>query len=197
MLLKNQSFKINEFRIPEFTLRQGEMTRFWVEIIPISKSDTNGYWVAKEVQKFIRSNYQEGIKVKVCSPKVKRKLLEHIKPFTAGEYLKSRYNFSTETEIENLILQFGIKPEYKIKHLGTAHQKVFSIICEFQKDQIVLFDYYGLSLDAEEQLTTFVKQELSKGKSAISFDNLYYKPQKVDSDKIVNLDIRRERKHTN
>jgi len=43
-------------------------------------------------------------------------------------------------------------------------------------------------------LTAYVKSELEKGKSAISFDNLYYKPENPDSERITNPDIRKRRK---
>ena len=192
VLLNSKRFKINEFRIPEFTLRKGEMIRFWVEIIPRLEADSDGYWGAKKMQETIKSFNQKGKEIRICPLRVKRKLFEYMVPITAGDYLKKRYNFLTEEEIESVLMQFKIKPEFKIKALGTAHQKVFSIICEFQNNKIVSFDYYGLSPATEEQLTTFVKSELSKGKSAISFDNLHYKSENADSDRIVNLNILRE-----
>ncbi|MEM6379265.1 MAG: hypothetical protein AAF705_13730, partial [Bacteroidota bacterium] len=76
-----------------------------------------------------------------------------------------------------------------------AHQKVFSIICGLQENQIISFDYYGLSPNTEERLTKFVKEEIQKGKAVISFDNLFYKPEKLDSNNIINLDIRRMRRN--
>ncbi|MEM9547489.1 MAG: hypothetical protein AAGA77_16030 [Bacteroidota bacterium] len=120
--------------------------------------------------------------------------MDFINPISTRKYLKNHFNLSEE-KIENLLSQFEIKPEYKIKNLGTAHQKVFSIICGFQKHQIISFDYFGLSPNTEEQLTKFAKNQIRKGKAAISFDNLYFKPDKYDSENIINLEIRRKRKN--
>ena len=104
--------------------------------------------------------------------------------------MKIEFGFSKK-EILKLISQFDIEPDYKIKYLGAGHQKVFSILCEFQRSKLIAFDYYGLSPNTEEQLTKFVKSELKKGKSAICFDNLYYIPKNPDSYMILNLEIRR------
>lgn len=106
--------------------------------------------------------------------------------------MEFRFGYS-QREIIELISQFEIKPNYKVKDLGTSHLKVFSILCEFQSNQIICYDYYGLSPSTEEQLTCFVKRELKKGKSAISFDNLYFKPEKPDSEMIVNIEVRRNK----
>ena len=194
MFLQNKSFFINEYKIPEFTLPKGKMLRFWVEIIPQSKNDTNGYWGTKKMQETIKVLNQNSETIKTCSNKIKRGITDFINPISTGKYIRHNFNLSEE-EIDDLLSQFEIKPEYKIKNLGTAHQKVFSIICGFQKYQTISFDYFGLSPKTEEQLTTFVKKEIKKGKSAISFDNLYYKPKKYDSENIINLEIRRKRKN--
>lgn len=193
MLLQSQGFKINEFQIPNFALNNGEMIRFWVQIIPRSENDTDGYWSAAKMQETIQELNSRDKSIKICPNRIKRNLIDYIKPKTISEYMRNRFGYS-KNEIEKLISQFEIKPDYQIKNLGTGHQKVFSILCEFQRNRIVLFDYYGLSPHTEEQLTKFVKNELSKGKSVISFDNLYYKPEIPDSEQIFNLEIRRKRK---
>lgn len=193
MILSSQGFKINEFKIPAFTLNKGEMIRFWVEIIPKSEADSDGYWGVRKMQEVIKSIDHRENKITICPPRVRRNFLEHIKQTTIGEYFKNRCNLS-RNETLDILKQFGVEPEFVIRNLGTAHQKVLSIAYMFQKNQVISFDYYGLSPSTEEQLTAFVKQELGKGKSAIGFDNLCYKTEKLDSSKIINLDIRRERK---
>ena len=195
MLLQNKSFYINEYEIPEFTLAKGKMIRFWVEIIPQFKEDTNSYWGSKEMQETIKVFNQKNKRIKSCGNKIKRGVRDFINPISTGKYLEKTFHIN-EKEVKGLLSQFGIKSEFKIKNLGLSHQKMFSIICGFQKHQIISFDYYGLSPNTEEQLTQFVKKEIRKGKAAISFDNLHYKPKKFDTDNIINLEILRKRKST-
>ena len=122
--------------------------------------------------------------------RIRRKLKDYFKPQTVGKYLNQNFQL-TDKEIKKLISQLEIKSNYLVKDLGTAHSKILSIICEFQNNTIVVFDYYGLSPKTEEQLTLFIKNELKKGKSAISFDNLYYKPENPDSEMIKNVEVLR------
>ncbi|WP_353779485.1 hypothetical protein [Winogradskyella sp. 3972H.M.0a.05] len=189
MLLQSNTFNIKEFRIPEFTLGKGEMIRFWVEIVPIPKDGTNGYWGVSRMKEVIKGIDDS---IYLAPVKLKTSVFDFLKPITVRKYLEQKFGYSDD-EIEKLISRFGIKPYYQLQKLGCGHGKLFSILCEFQKRDIVVFDYYGLSLESEKQLTDFVKSEIQKGKSAISFDNLYYKPASTDSEKIINLDILRER----
>lgn len=196
MLLQNKSFYINEYKIPEFTLAKGEMIRFWVEITPELDDNTNGYWGTKKMQEAIRVFNQRNKIIKICPNQIQRGISDFIKPISVGRYLKNKFQIK-EKEVNEILSQFDIKPEFKIRNLGTTHQKVFSIICGFQKNQVVSFDYHGLSPNTEEQLTKFAKQQLKKGKAAISFDNLYFKPDKCDSENITNLEIRRQGENEN
>lgn len=117
---------------------------------------------------------------------------DFIQPKTLEKHLRNGYGLNAK-EIKDKLSLFGLESDWKVKNLGFAHQKVFPIICEFQKSNIVYFDYIGLAPDSEEQLTAYVKTELAKGKSAISFDNLYYKSGNPDLDRICNLDIKQRR----
>ena len=194
--MKNFSFNINEFRIPSFNLHKGEMIRFWVQIIPKLDKETDGYWGAEQMKKAITEFKNDGEPIKICAKKIKRTIKDYIFPQTVGNYLEQKFGFS-EKQTQKLISRFDIKSEYKIKDLGTGHQKVLSIICEFQRSEYVLFDYFGLDPSKENQLTQYVKSELKKGKAAIGFDNLYYKPKDPDTEMINNIEIIRTKGKTN
>ena len=191
MLLRSSAFNIEEFQIPDFILNKGEMVRFWVQTMPMSGNDTESVWGIRKMREMIKKLNSENKKIQFCPNRVKRNWTDYVKSKTVNEYLKSRFGFADDI-IEALMAQFGIKPTYQVKNLGTGHQKVFSMLCAFQGNEIVAFDYYGLSPLTKQQLTEFVKNELSKGKSAIGFDDLAYKPEIPDTEKIVNLDIRRK-----
>ncbi|MEO1258684.1 MAG: hypothetical protein AAFZ15_07795 [Bacteroidota bacterium] len=190
LILKSQCFYVGEFEVPDFELGIGEMVRFWVQIVPNSASDTGGHWGIDKMKATLANLNFRKKPIKICSNKLKRTIFDYLKPKTVGGYLKNKFSLPEEA-IQKLVSQFGIKPEYKIKNLGTGHQKIFSILCEFQRNEIVAFDYYGLDPGTEGQLTEFVKSELRKGKSAISFDNLSFQPENPDAEMIKNLEILR------
>ncbi len=165
--------------------------RFWVEVVPQSETDINVYWEPKKMIEKIQINHSGKEVIKICPLRVKRSLFDFIKPITLGSFLENEFKLSPEA-VKGKLSYLGLKPDIRIKDLGAAHQKMFAIISEFQKSSIVSFDYYGLAHDSEEQLTAYVKSELEEGKSAISFDNLYYKSNTPDFERIQNVDIKRK-----
>ncbi|MBC3540472.1 hypothetical protein ACFSC6_11335 [Rufibacter sediminis] len=192
MLIQNQGFYFKGFEFPAFTLSQGGMLRFWVEVVPQSETATNGYLIPSKLIGDIQATYPDKEIIRICPARVKRSFFDFIQPITLEDYFRNRFNLNT-TAIDEILSLFSLDPKWKVKNLGYAHQKIFAIICEFQRESIVSYDYYGFAPDSEEQLTKYVKRELEKGKSAISFDNLYYKPENPDSERITNLDIRQRR----
>ncbi|KAA3437922.1 hypothetical protein [Rufibacter hautae] len=192
-LIQNQGFILKNFEIPAFALSKGEMIRFWIEFVPQSKTDTDGYWVPSKIIEAIQSNQRSGEKAKMAPLRVKRSFSDYIQPKTLRNHLRDKYGLDTVSIIEKLSF-FELNPYWKVKNLGSGHQKVFAVICEFQEKNIVYFDYIGLAPDSEEQLTAYVKTELQKNKSAISFDNLYYKPENPDSERICNIIVKQKRK---
>jgi len=191
ILLQSNEFTISGYKIPAFTLRKGEMLRVWVEIVPHSTNNPDGYWGTKKMQEAIEMMGSEKKGVKVCPDKVKRGWGDWLKPISVGDYVKKHFGWSPK-EIDEDLSPLGIKATYLLKNLGVAHQKVFAIVCGFQENSVSCFDYYGLSPDSIEGLMSYAKRELKKGKSAIVFDNLSYKPVNPDSDGITNMIVRRK-----
>ncbi|MFK7907371.1 MAG: hypothetical protein AB8B69_19710 [Chitinophagales bacterium] len=191
ILLQSNGFTIGGYKTPAFTLREGEMLRIWVEIVPHSTKNPDGYWTAKQMQETIERMSFDKKEVKACPNKVKRGFVDWLKPISVENYAKKHFGWSPK-EIDRNLSPLGIKPTYLLKNLGVAHQKVFAIVCGFQEDSIPCFDYYGLSPDSTKGLTNYVKRELKKGRSAIAFDNLSYKTANPDSDRIMNVVVRGE-----
>ncbi|ARS35171.1 hypothetical protein [Pontibacter actiniarum] len=192
MLIQNQGFYLEGFDFPAFTLNHGEMVRFWVEAAPQSQTATNGSWVANKVIASMQTSLPGGEKIRLSPARVRRSFFDFIQPITLEGYLRSRLNLATPAIYERLSF-FSLAPQWKLKDLGYAHQKIFAIICAFQRGSIVCYDYYGLAPESEAQLTNYVKAELGLGKSAVSFDDLSYKPENPDTERITNLDIRQRR----
>ena len=66
MILQSQSFNINEFKIPSFKLMKGEMARIWVQIVPISENESNGYWGANKMKEAISKLNSGQAPIKLC-----------------------------------------------------------------------------------------------------------------------------------
>ena len=196
MIIKTEEVIFNDFIIPRYRLNSGMMIRFWVEIIPRDKNDKDGYFQIKKYQKLLTGKKKEigiigGAKLEISNYKIKTSWFEFLKKESIYQYLKASFDLS-DREINEKLQYFDLKPEYRLNKLGNSQQKIFSIICGFQKYQNLTYDYFGLSPNLEEQLTKFVKEELKQGKSAISFDNLHFRQNIANNKRIVNLSILRQ-----
>lgn len=185
MILKKKQFHFKGFTIPEIELNKGEMIRFWVQKPPTEKSKE--IWNLKLIAELVQY-FSLSVKVKLCPNRVKLGLWDFLKPKTILKYLNKTYSLN-EKEALLLISYFDFSPNWKIKNLGHNDGLLFSILCQFQKENFVIFHYYVLSPESEIQLTKFVKSELLKGKSAIGFDDLNFKTKVIDSENIINLDL--------
>ncbi len=191
--MKYPSCKVKEFQVPEFEMEPGKMIRFWVKIVPEKEKNTDEYWGVKRIFEIIdKYNSENDIeKIYLCPIKPKLGLIDFIKPIKVREYLKTTFRIKSKG-IENVLETFDIKPEYIIRKMGFAHQKLFSIVCGIEKNERTAFDFYGLAPDSEIKLMKYINTKLVDGKSLIGFDNLGYKDENIDNSKIENLIIKRE-----
>ncbi|WP_157454134.1 hypothetical protein [Crocinitomix catalasitica] len=190
--MKYPSFNVKEFLVPEFTLDSGKMIRFWVQIVPEKENQTDGYWGVKKIFEIIE-NYNSqnlGVKIHLCPSKLKMSLFDFIKPIKVGEYLEKVFGLKS-SKIKNDLNSFNIKPEYTLRKMGFAHQKLFSIICGIERNDIIAFDFYGFAPDTEIKLIKYIHTKLDEGKSLLAFDNLGYKEENFDTLNIENLIIKR------
>ncbi|WP_299685852.1 hypothetical protein [uncultured Dokdonia sp.] len=190
--MKYPSFNVKEFLIPEFTLDSGKMIRFWVQIVPEKENQTDGYWGVKKIFEIIE-NYNSqnlGVKIHLCPGKLKMSLFDFIKPIKVGQYLDKLYG-QKSIKIKNDLKAFNIKPEYTLRKMGRADQKLLSIICGIGQNDRVAFDFYGFAPDTEVKLLKYLQRKLNEGKSLLSFDNMEYKDKTIDQMNIENLIIKR------
>lgn len=190
--MKYPSFNVKQFSVPEFELDSGKMIRFWVQIIPEKENDINGYWGVKRIFEIIENynNQNLGVKIHLCSNKLKMNLFDFIKPIKVEQYLDKVFGLKS-SKIKNDLIIFNIQPEYILRKMGFAHQKLFSIICGIEQNDVIAFDFYGFDPDTEIKLMKYIHTKLDEGKSLLSFDNLGYKEEGLDKLNIENLTIRR------
>ncbi|KAA1247650.1 hypothetical protein [Aquimarina sp. RZ0] len=190
--MKYPGFRVKEFFVPEFELTPGKMIRFWVQILPEKENQTDGYWAVKRIVEIIEkyNNQNLGAKIHLCPIKLKIGPFDFIKPIKVKEYLEKVFGVKSN-KIKDDLSSFNIKPEYTIREMGYAHQKLFSIICGIEQYDITAFDFYGFDPDTEIRLMKYIHVKLDEGKSLLAFDNLGYKEENFDILNVENIMIER------
>ena len=191
--MRYPNFEFKEFIVPQFSIKAGKMIRFCVEIVPKKEIKTDGYWGVKKIFILINNynNQKLGKKIHLCPIKLKISFLDYLKPIKIEDYLKKIFG-EKSNDVERELNIFGIKPEYTLRKMGVAHQKILSIVCGIEQNEIIAFDFYGLAPQTEIDLMKYIHKKLDEGKSIIAFDNLEYKEENFDCTNIENLIISRK-----
>jgi hypothetical protein len=182
-IINCRGIELDNFVIPPFTFNHGEMLRLWIQILP-----RDGYELCKKlIYIFNKSILQKGIdvneKVEFVDVIKENKLQKWISPLTVENYLRKNIGLKN-IEIEETLKEFGIEPKQWIKKIDHYTQKALTISALFKKTNCLSFDYYGLGALPEIEITDLIIKEINSGKSAISFDNLFYLTENELSDKI-------------
>lgn len=169
----------HDFLFPSTQIVKGQMTRFWIQMIPSASQELSGDQIFKRFQSQLlgikpNPNIHRTSSFYLAKKRIKRNWWQTLyKSTTVYNFLRSKYKMNERT-IQDYLTQFDLKKDYSIHKLDACHQKVFAILCSFQERDFVMFDYYGLGPKTEEQLTNFVLSQLKYGKTAIGFDNFMY-----------------------
>ncbi|BDD08077.1 hypothetical protein FUAX_05090 [Fulvitalea axinellae] len=167
MRINSKSFDTDGIRIPAFEIENGQMIRFWVNVISKNPNQKNVYKIVETAKNILQLQLDPNFHI--C----KNQTFEN--PFlyyllTTGKYLKNTLGLD-DKDIQYILNRFKINPDTRIRNLDSQQKKILSIVIGFHKNQYVIYDYYGFGPVQEKELTKFVMEELEKGKSAISFDN--------------------------
>lgn len=182
-------FETNGFKIPEFKIESGKMIRFWVEIVPKKVGDED--WGIKKMSEIIDNyNKNNAVKIHFCKNQLKLGIFDFMKPIKLKEYLFKVFG-ERGKEVEATLETFDIKPYYTLRKMGTSDQKVLSIICGIELNEVIAFDFYGLGFDTVEKLMNYMKIKLTEGKSLIAFDNLNYREEIIVNSQIEHFNIKR------
>jgi hypothetical protein len=193
-LIENKGFKWKGFEIPAFTLNEGEMIRFWIQIIPTS-DNISGYELARELKDIlIKRKPITGLtintSVSFAGDIDENKMKNLIYPLRVAEYLKKKRKLNRE--ISDLVMQkLQLKGQEKIIEIELMKRKQLSIASLYELENCIAFDYYGLDPTGEEKVTELVRDKVYEGKSAIGFDNLYYLTEKEPYDFIKRIIVKK------
>lgn len=77
----------------------------------------------------------------------------------------------------------------KVDQLPVGKRKALSIKCDFEKYDLLVFDYYGVSADQIQYLENMVDVEIGKGKCAIAINRLEFNKELETNKNITRLEI--------
>ena len=168
-IIKFKKCEYGDFEIPEFSINNSCMVRFWVQKPTISE---NSYSV-DQLMKFIKSELENKYDLTIQSFTIpfKKDFKYFFKSFRVVDFLND-WNLKEDKKVFEI---FGIKKQYKIEQLGHNNLKLLALMKLFSNKGTFIFDFYGVDPSGEENLTNYIESKLCEGKNILAFDDLNYK----------------------
>jgi hypothetical protein len=184
--MKIESEKIIEgFKIPIIDIQKGTFLRFWIGInVQHNKNFNLEKFLNKTVIYLIQEQKSKFIRVKLIKENLFFRIFfpEKVKCF----FQKNNINLNIDDIIK--LGEIGIDLNSDLKSLNHRQIKVLSIYTHVNKNENVIFDYFGLGPNEEKFLTNYLQKTLPK-KRIIALDNLDHLSDKIIDDKIININI--------
>ncbi|QNE40019.1 hypothetical protein F1C16_10840 [Hymenobacter sp. NBH84] len=92
---------------------------------------------------------------------------------TAKQYLLKKFNI-VSSRADNILDDLGISANERISWLKWSKRKALTIKGLLANNNIISFDYYGISADSIDWINDIIQHELNKEKCFIGFNNLQY-----------------------
>ncbi|MCI3937100.1 hypothetical protein MQX03_07805 [Chryseobacterium aahli] len=169
----SENFEINGIQIPEFKLKSGNLIRIYIPNFN-NENKPLGFDLTIELIKRFQNQ-------KTDLPWAKNHQQNYfssfLNPLTVHKYLMNEMKID-KVNSERIIDEIKLNPNEKYEHLSFNNKKILSIKAHFEKNEFILIDYYGVSAMGITFLEKIVNKEISKGKSAIAFDNLQFAHEK-------------------
>jgi len=168
-IIKFEKCEYGDFEIPEFSINNGCMTRFWVQKPTIS---ANSHPVDK-LMKFLKSELENKHKLTIQSFQIpfKKNFKYFFKSYRVDDFLND-WNLKEDEKVFEI---FGVKKQHKIEQLGHNNLKLLALMKLLANNGTFIFDFYGVDPLGEENLTKYIETKLCEGKNILAFDDLNYK----------------------
>ncbi|WP_024771853.1 hypothetical protein [Aquimarina macrocephali] len=169
----NKKFELNGVPIPDFELVSGKIIKVYV---PNFDSENNGlgYKFCLHLSERFKNQNSELMWIKEYSETRFRKFL---KPISVGDFIIDQLKTDYQTA-QNISEYLELDFNEKVKNLILGKGKALAIKCNFEKYNMLIFDYYGIGASEIDYVERIVNSEIRKGKSAIIFDRLEFQRKK-------------------
>lgn len=172
-------FEYKGVLIPDFTIDSGKVIR-----LCLPNFDSNGGDLTGDFRYRLLNHFEEIIpKSKYSKEYNRRGILNFTKSMTVEQYLSNALNVDRNSP-QKIAYYLKLDVHDKVDQLPVGKRKALSIKCDFEKYDLLVFDYHGVSADQIEYLESIVDVEIAKGKCAIVIDRLEFN-QEIETDKNI------------
>ena len=169
IIFHNSKFEFKGIPIPELKIESGKLIRLCMPNFDSNRNDlVHGF-------RYELLNHFEKIipKSKWSKEYSKSSILKFWKSITVEDYIIDKLNVdnvNAKKIAEYLELDF----KEKVDKLILGKQKALAIKCDFENNETLIFDYYGVGANEFEYLEKIVDSEIKKGKSGIVLDRIEF-----------------------
>ncbi|WP_179006565.1 hypothetical protein [Winogradskyella forsetii] len=168
-IFHNPKFEFKGILIPEFDMESGKLIR-----LCLPNFDSKGNSLVRSFRNELMNHFEKKIpKIKLSKEYSESGFRKFMKSLTVENYITEKLNVDgTKAKIIAEYLELDSKE--KLNNLTIGKSKALAIKCDFEKYEILLFDYYGVSANEIDYLEQIVNAEIAKDKCGITIDRLEF-----------------------
>ncbi|MEA1785282.1 hypothetical protein U1E44_04195 [Arenibacter sp. GZD96] len=183
-ILHSPEFELNGIIIPEFDLKSGKLIR-----ICLPNNDSIGNDLVHRFRFDLLKYFErKGLKLKWTKEYSERGIRRFLRSLTVEEYLNKQLNNDIK-KAKRISEYLELYLEEKVKNLLIGKRKAMALICDFDKHDALIFDYFGVGANEFDYLEGLLYAELRKGKSAIALDRLEFQIKEEVNDTVERIMI--------
>lgn len=169
LIFHSSDFEFKGITIPEFELKSGKLVR-----ICLPNRDSEGNDLVRKFRLELLKHFEDTIpNLKWTKEYSETGIRRFLKSISVGEYISK--NLAVDKKKAGIIAEYlELELHQKVKVLLIGKRKALAIICDFEKYDSLIFDYYGVGYWEFDYLQVLVDNELKRGKSAIVLDRLEF-----------------------
>ncbi|WCO03597.1 hypothetical protein [Psychroserpens ponticola] len=184
IIFHSPKFEFKGILIPEFDMESGKLIR-----LCLPNFDSKGNSLVQNFRNEIMNHFEKKIpKLKLTKDYSESGIRKFMKSLTVENYITEKLNVDG-TKAEILAKNLELDSTEKLNNLTIGKNKALTIKCDFEKYDILIFDYYGVSANEIDYLERIVNAEIIKGKSGIAIDRLEFNQNEETNKKIERIKI--------
>jgi len=184
IIFHSQKFEFKGISIPEFDMESGKLIR-----LCLPNFDSKGNSLVQSFRNELMNHFEKKIpKIKLSKEYSESGIRKFMKSLTVENYITEKLNVvGTKSKIVAEYLELDSKE--KLNNLTIGKNKTLAIKCDFEKYDILIFDYYGVSANEIAYLERIVDAEIIKGKCGIAIDRLEFNQNEETNKNIERIKI--------
>lgn len=185
LIIKSDGIKTERFYLPPFELKRGDIVVIFLY---------NGSHVF-DIEMYLKNIFNGSIRHESVIINQELTFVEYIResafrrifyPITVREYLKKNANLEN-FYAKKIYETDWIDQKTKINNLPGNPRKQLSLYSTLSKTNNIMFDLIGQDPSGAKETYEVIKEEISKGGSAIFFDN--FQDMKNDCSKYIEIEL--------